>query len=185
MNPHRKTVDNLLTRYRTTVQQCRDEKDALEKAEEHLGHLAVAQGLVQSVAERVQEQAHKQIAKIVTECLAVFDEPYEFRIDFQRARGRTEAHLVFERDGHEVDPISASGGGCVDVAAFALRLACLVLRKPRLRRLLVLDEPMRFPSIEYRRKIAALISLLSEKLGVQVIMVTHDPLLVTGKVIEL
>ncbi|MCH8068353.1 MAG: ATPase, partial [Candidatus Marinimicrobia bacterium] len=75
--------------------------------------------MAQQVAQNIQQQAHDQIAGVVTRCLqAVFDDSYEFHIDFERKRGRTEAQLYFSRNGNRLDPMSASGGGCVDLASF-------------------------------------------------------------------
>ena len=123
---------------------------------------------------------------MVSRCLeAVFDEPYEFHLNFELKRGRTEARLSFVRDGVEVDPLTASGGGVVDVAAFALRLSCLMLAQPPLRRLLVMDEPFKYVSEEYRERIRVLLETLATEMGVQFVMVTHITELKTGTVIEL
>ena len=81
--------------------------------------------------------------------------------------------------------MSASGGGVVDVAAFALRLSCLMLSKPPLRRLLVLDEPFKFVSAEHRDRIQTLLRTLAEEMRIQILMVTHIEQLVTGDVLEL
>jgi DNA repair exonuclease SbcCD ATPase subunit len=115
----------------------------------------------------------------------VFDEPYEFRILFAQARGRTEARLVFVRDGVEVHPTRAAGGGVVDVASFALRLACLVYHQPKLRPVMILDEPFKFVSEEYRDRCRELIEMLAAEMGVQFIIVTHIKELETGKVVRL
>ena len=145
-----------------------------------------AQQIVQAVAETVQEEAHERIAGVVSRCLAaVFDEPYEFHIRFERARGRTEAHLVFIREGMEINPIDASGGGVIDVAAFALRLSCLMLARPARRRILVLDEPFKFVSADRRGKVRIMLEGLAKDMGVQFIMVTHIPELQCGSIIEL
>lgn len=145
-----------------------------------------AQSILQHIATTIQEQAHSKIASVVTRCLeAVFDDPYEFQITFERKRGKTEAVLSFVRDGQQVHPLSASGGGVVDVAAFALRLACLMLSVPRKRRTLVLDEPFKFVSKEYRHRIRELLETLAEEMDVQFIMVTHIPELECGKVVEI
>lgn len=145
-----------------------------------------AQELAQHVAQAVQQKAHDQIAKVVSRCLsAVFDEPYEFLIHFERKRGRTEARLTFDRDGMEVDPMTASGGGVVDIASFALRLSCLILNKPPLRRLLTMDEPFRFVSEEFRERVKNLLETLSEEMKTQFVMVTHINELKMGTVIEL
>ena len=144
-----------------------------------------AQQIIQAVAEMIQEQAHDRIAGVVSRCLAaVFDEPYEFKIIFERTRGRTEARLVFLRDGMAVDPITSSGGGVVDVAAFALRVSCLMLKRPAARRVLVLDEPFRFVSKDYRPRVAQMLTDLATELHIQFIMVTHIEELRVGTVID-
>lgn len=146
-----------------------------------------AQQIIQLVAENIQNQAHTRIAGLVTRCLeAIFEDPYEFKIRFERKRGKTDAVLTFVRDGSELDdPTDECGGGVVDVAAFALRLACLILQKPLRRKLLVLDEPFKFVSEEYRDKLRDLILVLSHELNVQFVVVTHIPELQIGKVIQL
>lgn len=142
-----------------------------------------AQKIVQAIAEAIQQEAHGRIAGVVSRCLAaVFEDPYEFRIVFEQSRGRTEARLVFARDGVEVNPIDSSGGGVVDVAAFALRLSCLMLSRPARRRVVVMDEPFRFVSKAYRPAVAMLLMQLAKELQVQFIIVTHFPELAIGKV---
>lgn len=140
---------------------------------------------LQQVAQAVQQQAHQRLAHVVTRCLAVFDEPYEFKIIFERKRGRTEARLVFVRDGEEIDPEDASGGGVLDVAAFALRIAVLVLARPKRRRLVVLDEPFKFVSEEYRPAVRDLLEQLARDLKMQFVIVTHIRELECGKVIRI
>ena len=165
---------------------CRTLAETLAQAREHSESVSEAQELAQNVAQAVQQKAHDQIAEVVSRCLeAVFDEPYEFRIHFERKRGRTEARLTFERDGMEVDPMTASGGGVVDVASFALRLSCLILNKPPLRRILIMDEPFKYVSEEYRERVRELLETLAQEMGVQLLMVTHINELKTGTVLEL
>jgi DNA repair exonuclease SbcCD ATPase subunit len=85
----------------------------------------------------------------------------------------------------EVDPMAAAGGGVVDVAAFALRLACLMLHRPAVRRTVVLDEPFKFVSADRRGYVRQMLEDLAEELNVQFIMVTHIEELKTGHVIEI
>lgn len=146
-------------------------------------NIDAAQILAGEVAAKLQTAVHHKVSGLVTLCLrTVFDEPYTFDIQFERKRGRTEARLIFVRDGQEVDPMTASGGGVVDVAAFGLRLACLSLGSSR--RTLVLDEPFKFVSENYRERLGLLVTDLAEKLGLQFIIVTHIPELVLGEVVE-
>jgi len=179
-------TNRLVARAEQTAQQLAEEEATLEAAESRAVSLVEARTVITTLAQHIQQQLHIQIADVVSRCLeAVFDEPYQFRILFEPKRGRTEARLVFCRDGMEVDPLTASGGGVVDVAAFALRLACLVIQRPPVRRLLVMDEPFKFVSAQYIPGVRDMLESLSKDMGVQIIMVTHIEGLHAGKVVEL
>jgi len=182
----RKRVDELLNERHSLKKQYLNEKTKLQETKELVIDIEQAQIITQQLAQKIQQQAHDKIAGVVSKCLeTVFDRLYKFNINFEMKRGRTEAALTFEREGIEVDPMTASGGGVVDVAAFALRLSCLILSKPILRRILILDEPFKFVSAEYRNNVRMLLEGLAKEFNVQFIMVTHIPELQTGKVIEL
>jgi DNA repair exonuclease SbcCD ATPase subunit len=122
---------------------------------------------------------------LVTNCLqSVFGEIYEFAINFTESRGKTDAKIVFKKDGMEVNPLKSCGGGVVDVAAFALRLA-FVSTQPKIRRVIIADEPFRFVSQKYRQAVADMMVELSSKLDVQIIQITHIEEFQLGKVIRL
>lgn len=187
-----------LSHYRRRLQQLQEQRRAAlaEAAREEQASAAAcrataaimsAQQIAQSVAAAVQSAAHERIASVVSRCLeAVFPDTYTFRIAFEQKRGRTEARLLFLRGDQEVDPTTAAGGGVVDVAAFALRLACLLLSQPTARRLLVLDEPMRFINgSEAQARMAELLPLLCQELNLQIVLVSDDPWLRLGTVIDL
>lgn len=158
------------------------EEAAMRTAEGDLGHAQAAQDLLQHIAQAIQQQAHQRISEVVSICLStVFDDPYELKIEFERKRGRTEAQLRFVRRELDLDPLVSSGGGVIDVASFALRIACLMLHRPKLSRVVVLDEPFRFVSIQYRDNVRKMMEQLSSDLGVQIIQVTHSEELSTGK----
>lgn len=187
MNDLRRKVNWLRDRYRHVQQRLEEERSELVKTEQQVKDALAAQELLQSIAAEVQASAHQQIASVVTRCLrAVFgDNAYEFKIDFEKKRGRTEARLLLVRDGLEIDALDAAGGGIVDVTSFALRLVVLILLRPAPRRLLVLDEPLKHLSREYIPRARELIESLTEELDFQVILVTHNPRLACGKVIQI
>lgn len=184
---YRKRTDKLFAKFSTVRDIAKREKTQLAIAEQFEKDALAAQAIAQEIAQDIQSQAHKQITGVVSNSLeAVFEEPYSFDIKFERKRGKTDAILLFRRDDLEVDPLSASGGGVVDVAAFALRLSCLVLScKPRLDRILILDEPFKFVSQEFRSRVRAMMNGLSDQLGIQFIMVTHIDELETGKILKM
>lgn len=156
------------------TKQCGQTKQEVEYAEE-------ARAIIQAVAQATQKELEYHISEIVTLALsAVFDNPYKMVLEFVQRRNRTEADILFERDGERVRPIDATGGGAVDVAAVALRVAMWSLRRPRTRNTLILDEPLRFLSRDLMPRAAAMFSEISRKLGLQIIMVSHSPELIDG-----
>lgn len=163
------------------------EQSAFQETEQELAHIAQAQEILQHLAQQVQQKAHSQITDIVSSCLRLVfgDNAYQFKIEFDRKRGRTEAVLKFTRNGQEFKPLLASGGGTVDVAAFALRVSCLMLHRPRLRRLLVLDESFHHVSADYQANVCSMLEGLADKLGLQIIMVTHNSAYEAGTVYTL
>ena len=146
-----------------------------------------AQTILQCASEQIQRQAHKRIASTVTTCMQfVFGDSYSFCIKFERKRGKTQANLQLQKDGNIIpDPANEDSGGVLDVAAFALRLSCLFLHKPTLKKMLALDEPFRFVSAQYLPRVRELLEKLSREFGCQIIMVTHIEELKIGKVVRL
>lgn len=133
-----------------------------------------AQTIIQTVAQATQQELEYHVGELVTLAMAaVFEDPYQLEVEFVQRRGRTETDLWFVRNGSKVDPLSSSGGGAVDVACFALRVALWSLAPKRTRPTLVLDEPLKFLSEGYQEKASGMIKEIATKLGVQIIMVTH------------
>lgn len=152
-------------------------KDLVNKSKNELCTLEKAQVFLQGVAQETQNKLKFRIEDIVNMALETcFPNEYDFKLNFNIARGKTECELVFlsRRSGREIDPMNASGGGVVDVACFALRTACYVLEQG-IDNVIVLDEPMKFVSEDLRERVCEVIKTLSWKLGVQFIIVTHIP----------
>jgi hypothetical protein len=164
------------------------EKDNLKRETIYLSNVKEAQNIAQHISQAIQQQAHNQIAGAVSICLElVFGKGVGFKINFERKRNRTEAVLTILKDGREeIDPLNQDSGGIVEVAAFALRLSCICLSKPNVRKVMILDEPFKsVHSLEYRENVGMMLQQLSEDFGVQIIMVTGIEEYKIGKVIEL
>lgn len=177
-----------LSAYGTARIAAKASGEAAEKAKSEASHLSHAQQVLAELAEGVQRQVHERISALVTRCLrSVLDEELEFQVLFEKRAGRTTARLAFFDGGEEIDPLLGTAGGALDLAAFALRLACLLVSRPPRRRLLVLDEPFKFVSArgEYRERARDLVEALSSELGFQLVIVTHDAGLEIGKVVDL
>jgi ABC-type glutathione transport system ATPase component len=200
MNPK---LQRLLAQRDHLQRSIEEERSRKEQQETKLSNLLTVQNLFQEAAEAVQQTAHAQVASVVTRCLqAVFGKyqplkndqglgygygygegSYEFQIEFSQKRGKTEAELLLVKNGHKINPPEECGGGVTDVLAFALRLACLMLSRPRKRKFLTLDEPFKHLSADYRESVRELLETLSEEMGIQILMVTHTDELQVGKVI--
>jgi len=165
------------TQYDSTKKQLIALKSAQEAAEKALV-------IAQTVAQQTQQELEFRISDIVTSSLAsVFEDPYEFKVRFDIKRGKTEAVLLFTRDGMEIDPMTASGGGVIDIAAFALRIASYLISSPRPAAVMLFDEPSKYLSERYRGAFAELLTTMSSKLGIQFIFVTHCPDYEVGNII--
>lgn len=188
----RATANNIYEQYQIARSKETDEKAELKKLRRRLKDLLAVQSHVQRIAQDCQQRVHERIAAVVSKCLStVFDDPYSFRIQFVQRRGKTDAVLSFYRDGLEVDPLEAAGGGPVDIAVVALRLACVLCSRPKLRRLLVLDEPFKHLAPELHPLAARMLMELSKETKTQIILVTHSKMLseamkeLGGKVIQI
>ena len=139
-----------------------------------------AQSIIQTVAKITQSELQYHISELCSLALsAVFDDPYELQLEFVIRRGKTEADIYFLRNGEKIDPITASGGGAVDIASFALRVALWSLARPRTRNVMILDEPLRFISNNLQERASIMLKELSRKLNLQMIIITHEKNLTT------
>ena len=132
--------------------------------------------IIQIVAKETQEELEYRLSELVSLCLkSVFPNPYEFVVEFNIRRGKTECDLLFKRNKQLLKPVDASGIGIVDVAAFGLRVAAWSLSKPRTRSVLILDEPFKhLKGIESNKKVIQMVKALSEQLGLQIIMISDE-----------
>ena len=153
-------------------------QDELREKKRSLTRHEQAREVIREVALKTQEKLQFHISDITSLALeAVFHEPYKLEVEFVQRRNKTECDLYFVRHGEKMDPLSASGGGAVDVAAFALRIASWSMARPRTRNVIILDEPLRFLSADLQERASAMIKEVSKKLGIQFILVTHESIL--------
>ena len=185
-------LTNELTRLRSAIDRKEGERNrALETLKTKRVELAEAEILqadlreatevAQAVAKVTQEELAYRVTELVSLALeAVFPDPYVFHLDFESKRGRSEARLSLSKgkDGERVDAVDATGGGVVDVTSFALRVALWSMKRPRTRATMILDEPYRFVSQDYQPRVGALLKEVSERLGLQFLIVTHEKVLV-------
>ena len=183
----RSRIDSKLEHLRIATASVTAEEAALVVNQERITTAIKAKEIATAVGRKLQEDVRVSLSSLVTRVLAaVFREnSYEFVIKFVERRGKMEVDLLLARDGMELDPLRSVGGGVCDVVAFALRVSVMLRQNPPVRRLLVLDEPLRFLSARYQPAAREMLEKLCSELGVQLIMVTHSPKLAIGNLIEI
>jgi DNA repair exonuclease SbcCD ATPase subunit len=169
---YRRKLDQLKGQQIQLLNQIKVNKSNISSYKKEKEESEQAQKIIQIVAKQTQDQIIVHISSIITMALqSIFDEDYEFKIDFVEKRGKTEAEIYFLKDGKKNDPLNSSGGGIVDIASLILRISLWSLSNKT--RLLILDEPLKFLSKEYISKAIKMITELSKKLNLQFIIVTH------------
>ena len=153
-------------------------QDELKQITKTLTRHEKAREIIREVGLQTQQQLQFHISDVTSLALeSVFNDPYQLKVDFVQRRNKTECDLLFVKGDSELDPLTASGGGAVDVAAFALRIASWSMAHPRTRATIILDEPLRFLSVDNQEKASRMIKELSQRLGLQFIIVTHESVL--------
>lgn len=185
------SVQACLRQVRMAIERRKGERNGIQEQKERIRaegdalavqatRLEQARVIIQMVATETQKELEFHISELGTAALStVFhQDPYSVQLAFVPKRGRTEAEITFARHGSSVEPISCSGGGAVDVAAFALRVSLWSLARPRTNNTLILDEPFRNLSRDLAEQASALLKEISSNLGLQLIVVSHDPALI-------
>jgi len=141
--------------------------------------LRKAQSLLQTAASMTQDQIKMRLCSVVNLALCeVFQNKCRFDIEFTEKKGTTYAELFFTDGENRTSPLDDNGGGMVDLVSLSLRLTLWSLHHPKLRKVLIMDEPLKFLSRDLIPDAVGLLRELSDTLNIQIIMVTHDEQLV-------
>ncbi len=122
------------------------------------------------------------VESLVTRALqAVFyDRDYKFIVKQEVKRGASAVSFAVLDEGMELDLIDELGGGIADVVALVLRIAFLVLHKPKIRPALFLDEPLKHLWSGYQPNAAKFLKQVCQELELQLLVVTHQDELAAG-----
>lgn len=158
--------NTLLERQKKNNEKINDLKSRTEKIEK-------AQLFLQVTAREIQNSIRYHIEDIVQMVIdSCFPDKYKFELEFVLKRNKTEANLNFYENGRIIDPMNAAGGGLINIACFAIRIAAWSLS--RTNSIILLDEPFNNLSEDLQPKAGEILKELSEKLGFQIIMITHN-----------
>ena len=151
----------------------KEEQNKLKELDKKSASLEKVRFVFQEAGTKTQQRIENHISQIVSTALAsIWDDPYEFELEFVIKRGKTEADLWFVRNDSRLSPMDTAGGGAIDVASMALRIAAWSINK-NTRPVIILDEPFKNLSENLQDRAADMLRMLSEKLDLQIIMVSH------------
>lgn len=175
INQHIGKRDALRTALEAKKKQLKDSKRRLRWTEK-------GRTIVQREAKALQRGTEEYVSDMVTLALqAVFtEEDLSFELEFEERRGKTEADLWLIEEGERVRPRESTfGGGVIDVASIALRIAIWSLSR-KTRNTIILDEPfssLKDPSGTLQKQAREMLVDLSRHpdIQLQIIMISHDP----------
>jgi len=168
-----KRLDREKTKKLTLEGQIEDLDDQHRYNESRLANAWKAHAIIQEVALKTQQNLEFHFSKPVTTALKAVNPNWpEFIAKITLRRGKTECDLLLKENDNEQEIMESCGGGVKDVASFALRIAYWALKKNR--RTFVLDEPFRNVSPDLQEVTSDMIKMISEKLNIQIIMISHQ-----------
>jgi DNA repair exonuclease SbcCD ATPase subunit len=172
-------IDELAGQRALLEDQLADALGMHDKANERADDLDQTLRFLQTMEEEWRERFQQGLAAVVSDGLSsVFGRELKAVLETTTHRDATSIELYIEEEGRLREIRGARGGSLIQVLSFLLKLLMLVSARPPLRRVMVLDEPFAMVSAEYRPRVGALLRELSARLGVQFIIVTHEPELV-------
>ena len=169
----RKAVESLLKRTQDEIDLLRNEEDILNQVSD----------LFRTLIDTEISAGVQAVEKMLTDGLqTVFDDlDLSVSADLEVRRGKVSVNLATickNSDGTIIEaPAEDAFGGAVSAVQSALLRIFVMLRRG-MRPMLLLDESLPALDANYVGNMGRLISGLSDKLGFDLLLVTHNPLLV-------
>ena len=155
--------------------QLENKQDLLISKKIYYDNLLKARLLLTEASRLTQTRMKEKVESLVTMVLqGVYGVQYKFLVDFEIKRNKSECLLRVQKgSGEPFIPKDEQGGGLLDVIGFALRVVLWSIERPRKRAFFMLDEPGKWTGNNIN-KFGEMIREVSEKLGIQILLVTHD-----------
>ncbi len=149
--------------------------DDIVLLEERMENLEGARDVVNDVLCVTQNEVKGFIEEVVSLALStVHGSQFGFEIEYDIKRNQSEASFWIIEDGERNAPDFDSGGGVVDTAAFALRVAIYTLMNPKPAPIFILDEPAKHLSDNLQGAFGIMLNKISELLGIQIIFISQS-----------
>ena len=180
-------IEEQINKYSTWVEGRKAQRDLLLKQTQDLEKTIAFNGkeieewiktrwVLSEVVKLTQSKMKDYIESMVTLAIqSIYGSQCHFLADFSIKRNKSEVLFrVQEEDFEPYIPKDDKGIGMVDVIGFVLRPILWSLQKPLSRNTLILDEPMKNMG-KLMIVGAQMIKQISQKMGLQIIIITHEP----------
>lgn len=179
----RSKVDRLVGARDAAVRQVVATKRAIKDLENEGDLLALVQAALRLLIDKEVTAGVQAVEKLLTEGLqTVFtDQDLAVESEVTVARGKVSVDLITVHtrpDGTVIRGVSsdAFGGAVATVQSVLLRI--IVMRRRGLRPFLLLDESLPAFDSNYVHNMGAFLALVCERLGIDILLVTHNPAMV-------
>jgi len=159
-------------------EQKREADEQIESLNTQYENMGSVLDILRKLAMVKEQVLRERLDNVVTRGLQlIFGSGYKSKMEFGIKRGQAVIipKIVTEVNGIELeaDIEDAHGGGLVNIVSVIYQILVLSLVKPAQRRLLFLDEPFANVSEDYLESAAEFVRQLNEKLGIQIVLITH------------
>ena len=132
---------------------------------------------IEAVASNERNTVKEKVENLITSCLhEVYDDSYSVEFDYGMKNSKTSVDIYIVRkcdDGMIVKrTIDGIGGGVADTVSLPLKLIVL-MNDSDCDKVLFVDEPGKHLDTTRVQNFAKFLKIISEKLGVQIIMSSH------------
>ena len=150
-------------------------ENTIDKKEKEKDIYIQVRDLFASVGKATQDALIQYFENLGTSLLqTIYGSEYKFTLVFEIKRNKSECTPKVMKGDIQVDLKDEIGVGVVDVLSYAMRLAIWSLQKPRTEPVFILDEPFKYVDKNKRSLIGEALQGLTESLGAQTIMISHD-----------
>ncbi len=165
INNYVEFLENDVTKLDVEIKSNRELSELYQKCSE----------LFKSWLENSIEQNISSMADLATNGLnyIISDQELKFTVLQEQKYNRVSMKFRVSQDGVDGDPLASFGGGAAVVISLVLRLS--VMQRLGLGNLLILDESMVALANQYVPAAGEFMRQLSEKTGINILMVTHNP----------
>ena len=173
-----RSCDRLMGNLQATAGLYQSESQNLSDLQTQLETETAARDVLNLVAEEFFDNTLRVIETLVTQGLQKVLKDPSLALELERKISRNKVGVVMtvssmmKQTKVNTDVLSARGGGLASLVGFFIRL--VLMASSGQVRVLVLDESFAHLSVEYESLLAELLHDLSDRMKVQIIMVTHS-----------